>query len=229
MNASKIIVDVIILSFTSPEMHPVLCRAIDTLIDSEESIHFNIIVVESNKNAEYKYQDCVTVTYPEGEFNYNKSVNHGIKLCSKENAWVVVCNNDVEFEKNWFSEILKVKQERPDIKSFSPFTKTHANHNRFIGSKDTFFEGMAISIHVCGWCLVFEKDLLTYINDLFDEQFKFWYQDNNYAACLIKHNIKHALVKNSVISHLVSKSYRWLKDVDAMTIGQRNVFLNKWV
>ena len=228
MSCSKLIVDVIILSYTSPEIHPILCRAIDTLIDSEESIRFNIILVESNKKVKYKYKDEVTVIYPKGKFNYNKSVNCGIELCSKENKWVVVCNNDVEFDNGWFSEILKVKEQTPDLKSFSPYTKTHASHDSFIESEDSFFEGTGISVHICGWCLVFEKDLLTLISDLFDEQFEFWYQDDNYARCLIKHNIRHALVKNSVISHLGSLSYDLLEDREAMTVGQHAGFLEKW-
>ena len=228
MSLYKLIVDVVILSYTTPAIHPILCRAIETLIDSEESILFNIIVVESNETANYKYNDNVTVVFPQGEFNYNKSVNCGLKLCSKDRVWVAVCNNDVEFCKGWFSEILRVKSQNLNIKSFSPLTILHQPHHSFSSGSEAFYEGYDIGVHICGWCLVFEKDLSVLIKDLFDEQFAFWYQDDNYAKCLINHNIRHALVQDSLVIHLGSISHDLLKDKEEMTYGQAAKFLEKW-
>jgi len=39
---------------------------------------------------------------------------------SSEAKWVLISNNDVRYERHWFSEILKVHEIRPDIQSFSP-------------------------------------------------------------------------------------------------------------
>jgi GT2 family glycosyltransferase len=223
------LVDIIILSYTTPEMYIHLKdKAIATLIESEPFITFNIILVESNKESNYSYQDNVTVIYPEGDFNYNKSVMTGIDLCSAESQWIVVCNNDVDFKNGWFTEIMKVKKHNPAIQSFSPFTENYDPHLPFIDSKDSFFEGTGISVQLCGWCLVFEKILLSLIEDLFDPRFAFWYQDDNYAQCLLKHNIKHALVKASKINHYGGSSHTLLKDRELLTFGQRAVFLEKF-
>jgi len=102
-------VDIIILSYTTPEMYIHLRdKAIATLLESEPFVTFNIILVESNKESNYSYQDNVTVIYPEGDFNYNKSVMVGITLCSIKSQWVAICNNDIDFANGWFTEMMKV-------------------------------------------------------------------------------------------------------------------------
>jgi GT2 family glycosyltransferase len=222
-------VDIIILSYTTPEMYVHLKdKAIATLIESEPLVTFNIILVESNKESNYSYQDNVTVIYPAGDFNYNESVTAGITLCSPKSQWIAVCNNDIDFTNGWFTEMMKVKKSNPLLQSFSPFTENYKPHLDYIDSEDSFFEGTGISVQLCGWCLVFEKSLLTLIEDLFDTRFAFWYQDDNYARCLLKHNIKHALVKDSRINHYGGSSHTLLKDRELLTFGQHAVFKEKY-
>ena len=50
----------------------------------------------------FVYPEC-KVIYPEVEFNYNKFLNIGISNC--EGDWVLICNNDLYFYKNWLQEI----------------------------------------------------------------------------------------------------------------------------
>lgn len=64
----------------------------------------------------------------------------------------------------------------------------------------------------------------------FDEDFVFSYQDDDYSMTLQKHNIKHALIRNSVVIHKVSRSHDLVDDGKKfnMTHGQANTFFNKW-
>ena len=63
----------------------------------------------------------------------------------------------------------------------------------------------------------------------FDEKFKFWYQDNDYAMNLMKHNIPHYLINTSKVRHEFSQSHGLLEDKKVeMTHGLQQVFLEKW-
>lgn len=222
------IVDVIILSYTEIGVTDILLsKAIETLHKSETTIKFNVIIVESNKEYKHNLQD-VTIIVPEGKFNFNKSVTCGVQECvGKE--WVVISNNDVEFQPGWFTEILKVKRVNPDIHSFSPWAPGH-HENMYVLDKEEipFILGYQVSTIVCGWCIVFRKELMYKIPDLFDETFPFWYQDDNYARCLARDNIKHALVTGSNVKHLFSQSHSLFENLQESTHGQSGVFSQKW-
>ena len=65
----------------------------------------------------------------------------------------------------------------------------------------------------------------------FDEQFTFWYQDNDYANSLIQNGIKHALITNSKVTHLLSRSHGLIEQEKKyeMTDGLGVKFMNKWM
>jgi GT2 family glycosyltransferase len=136
------------------------------------------------------------------DFNYNKSINKGLEAVQYD--WVVISNNDVGYEKNWFTEIMNIRNKRPDIDSFSPkdpmlYMKYFDWH--FIESEDDYFESYKVSEALMGWSLVINKTYLDKITP-FDEQFDMYYQDNDYAEVLKTNGIKHALVRNSIACHL---------------------------
>ena len=50
--------------------------------------------------------------------NYNRFLNHSYPYV--KHKWVLITNNDVRYERGWFSKIIEVYNKRPDVESFSP-------------------------------------------------------------------------------------------------------------
>jgi GT2 family glycosyltransferase len=178
-------------------------RTIYTLRDSETKYNFNIILVESSINNENEYVGLVdNYIKPCESFNYNRFINHALNYLQGE--WVIISNNDVGYEKGWFSEMMKIHNERKDIESFSPkdpmlYMKYFESH--FINSKDTYFESYEVTEAIMGWCIVIKKKALEQIIP-FDETFDMYYQDNDYAKTIQSYGIKHAIVRHSIATHL---------------------------
>ena len=178
-------------------------RTIISMQEAEKNYKFHFHLVESGMNIKHEYErlvcNYIVIT---GDFNYNKAINNA--LSHTKHDWVIISNNDVGYEKNWFSEIMAIYTQRPDIESFSPkdpmlYLKYFDWH--FIESKDEYFESYKVSEAIMGWCLVIKKTALDKIKP-FDEQFDMYYQDNDYEMMLKKNGIKHALVRNSIACHL---------------------------
>lgn len=193
---------IIILSNTiSENLFQMTLNCINSLLESEKNISNEIIIVESNKNyfnSDFQYPEFVKVIVPYEDFNFHKFLNIGIKNTSGN--FIALCNNDLIFHKNWFSEILKISEIEPSVLSFSP-TETY-NFNDVVTK---YLLGYRVMIHIKGWCIVVKKEIFKKIGSL-DETFDFYYADNDYALTLKYHNIKHALVFNSIVTHLEKKS-----------------------
>jgi GT2 family glycosyltransferase len=188
---------IILAMTTTEELFEMTSNCISSLMTSESAIEMEIIIIESNKNylnSSFKYPELVKIIIPESDFNFHKFLNIGIKASTGE--YVALCNNDLIFYNNWFSQILKVKEENPSIKSFSPSGKI----DDYSFSK-TFELGYKVRTHVMGWCIVANREVFPRIGFL-DETFDFNYADNDYAMTLKKYNIKHALVNTSKVEHL---------------------------
>jgi GT2 family glycosyltransferase len=220
-------IDAIVLSKTGSLNHyGISCRTINSLQASREW-GGKTIVVESMTESHLQengfiYNNC-DIIFPEMEFNYNKFLNIGIKASTAD--WVLLCNNDIYFYKNWLVEMKKAIFDYKDIKSFSPISPTWHLHQ---GLESGCIVGYEVSKHICGWCILVRKDVVESC-DLFDENFKFWYQDNDYSLTLKKNNIKHGLVTSSRVEHYISKSYDLLGDTEIdMTHGQHQRFIAKW-
>lgn len=192
---------VILAMTTSEELFDMTLCCINSLVDSEPDISIEIIVVESNKNyysSEFQYPDFVKVIIPDSKFNFHKFLNIGIIEATGD--FVALCNNDLIFEHNWFTEILNVAKEEPKIMSFSPGTI-----KKGIDNCVEFEIGYKVRTHIMGWCIVVRRKLFDRIG-LLDETFDFYYADNDYAMCLKSNNISHAVVYNSNVLHLEKKS-----------------------
>ena len=77
---------------------------------------------------------------------------------------------------------------------------------------------------------IFQKRKIYEQTGLFDERFTFWYADNDYSETIKKLGIKHALVLNSVVEHIESKTLNG-KDSNTkrkLTIEQKKIFDLKW-
>lgn len=223
-------IDVIILSNTSTFKHyGLLQRTINTLDLSEPNFKFNIIVVETNNNYLQQgfYSPGVKVITPnEPKFNYNRFLNLGLKEC--KNEWIIIANNDVAFTQNWLTKIFEVQKLNPSIKSFSPLAPNWPKHKEFDTNRD-YYLGYRTSYEIAGWCLVMHKSVITECN-LFDEQFEYWYQDNDYAMNLQVYKIPHALVPKSRVYHVISASWNLMdkQRKEVATKGMLEVFNKKW-
>ena len=190
---------VILLALTSSkELYNMTMYCINTLLESESNVLFEIIVVESNKkyfSSEYIYPDFVKVIIPESNFNFHKFLNIGIKEATGD--YIALCNNDLVFYKNWFTEIYQVALKNPKILSFSP----NGNFNLRLPVEKEIEVGYKVRTHIMGWCIVVNKLVFNKLGFL-DETFDFNYADNDYALMLKACNIKHALVYNSFVEHL---------------------------
>ena len=195
-------IDIIILSNTiNDRIWNLNIDCINSLIKSEkQDLLGDIIIVESCNKTTYKYPEKVKVILPGESFNYNRFLNIGIQATNSE--FIGLCNNDLFFHENWFSEILKVKNKYADIYSFSPIDiyNQSLEPERYISYGD-FYLGYNIRSEIAGWCIVIERTLLSIIGSL-DERFDFYYSDNDYSMTLRKYAIKHALVTKSIVSHL---------------------------
>jgi GT2 family glycosyltransferase len=211
---------VIILAMTATEgLFKMTSNCISSLIASENAIGMEIIIIESNKNYPtlgFVYPEYVKVIIPESDFNFHKFLNIGIKASTGE--YVALCNNDLVFHNNWFTEILKIKEENPSIKSFSPSGKIDD-----CSITNKFEIGYKVQKHIKGWCIVANREIFPRIRFL-DETFDFYYADNDYAMSLKCNNIKHALVYNSYVTHLEKKKNTNIKD----GLGLKNDFIAKY-
>lgn len=196
------IVDVIILSHAkNAQLFDLTQATIDSCHSSDKAVQFNILVLEQEPNV--RYRDCVT-GFTKGEFNYNKYMNLGISLTGNE--YVCLCNNDLIFDKDWATNIITAMKEN-ELLSACPAQK----------EKNGIEYGYANSHHMNGWCIMCDRRLFDIIGEI-DDEFEFWFADNIYAEQLKRHNVKHAVVNNSVVKHLGSTTLNGIEQ------SQRNKF-----
>jgi len=221
------IVDVIILTDSTDVT--MTQRTIDTLHNSESTYRFRVQLVDSGSNNPIRYRDYHNYIRPESSFNYNKFLNIAIGYCTSD--WVVISNDDVSYEKGWFTEMINVHQQRPDIEAFSPrdpllYMRYFPNH--FIGSDDSYFESYAVTEALQGWCTVIKKTALDKILP-FDELFDMYYQDNDYAERLKEAGIKHALVRDAIVCHMETLNVQQIGEAKAKKLKIDEIkFRTKW-
>lgn len=197
----------VILSFTkNQDTFRMNKDCINSFIQSAHSakVSYEIILVESNKNANYDYQNkYIKIIKPNENFNFHKFGNIGLRKA--EGEFFVFSNNDVLFDENWLVELCKVINSNKEVKSFSPYDKSSNSIPESLIKKSKLIYGYDIQKHLTGWCIVMHKGVYKTIGAL-DERFNFYYADNDYAMQLQKYNIKHALVTNAKAKHLESKT-----------------------
>lgn len=198
-------IDVIILSYAkTPALRSVTETCLASLLASENGLEvvFQVLVIESQKNAPPYTGENVKTIYPQEAFGYHAYMNIGIRQTTS--AYICLCNNDLYFHTGWASAILRAFSEHPELQSTSPMcTKHHPSIG--INAHSGLLVGYEIRREVAGWCLFFRRDMLA-VTGLLDETFKFWFADNDYARTLEKHRLPHALVTYSFVDHLESKT-----------------------
>lgn len=196
-------VDVIILT-NSKDFHSVKMteRTIRNLHDTEESHKFHVHLVDSGGDYLHVYKDVIeTYIRPDEPFNYNRFINFALRHVKHD--WVLISNDDVGYERGWFTEMMRVHSIRPDIQSFSPkepmlymlYFDWH-----FLSTNELYFENYKVTEGLMGWSILIKKTALDEIAP-FDEQFDMYYQDNDYAETIQSKGIKHALVRHAIAVH----------------------------
>lgn len=224
-------VDVIILTRSiEDKIIRMTKRTILSMKDAEPDVHFKVHLVESGTNMAREYSSMVdSYIQPMEPFNYNRFLNIALEKCHED--WVVISNNDVGYERGWFTEMMNVHQMRPDIHSFSPkdpmlYMRYFDWH--FIESPNIYFEDYSVTEAVMGWCIVIKKESLDKILP-FDEKFDMYYQDNDYVEMLKLHGIKHALVRHSIACHYQTINIEGLSDLKMKKMEEDEIkFRNKW-
>ena len=229
------LIDIIIVSYAkNNECKKVTLDCIKSLIDSEKNseIIFNIIVVESNPNVNWDHiSPCVKTYQAPLPYGYHKFLNFGRKKGKAE--WVALCNNDLKFEPLWFTKILESSIRNKDVLSFSPICNyTQIKNGIKKNSGDLF--GYQIRTHVSGWCIIQKRKIYDIIGDL-DEKFIHWCCDSDYCLTLFKHELKHALVTDSIVNHHDQKigittvhSVKSIKEISDFTVGSKEIFDQKY-
>jgi autotransporter strand-loop-strand O-heptosyltransferase len=224
------IIDVICLTYTKDEsFYELTKQTLDTLLLTKGGYIFNIKLMESNidSNFIYDYPNLQVIT-PNEKFNYNRFLNIGLTYCNSD--WVLIINNDLKFTEDWLNNIMIEYSLNNNIQSFSPFEPDFVqNYYDGLFHDGNVFLGYTPCVELYGWCVLVKKEVLDLING-FDEQFVFYYQDNDYGLTLQKYGINHALIKNSVVYHLMSKSHNLMSEEEykynTQTMGR--LFSNKW-
>lgn len=220
-------IDVIILTDSSDIA--LTQRTIDTLHDSEIDFKFRVQLVDSGTQDPNRYVRIHNYIHPESSFNYNKFLNIAFTYCQGD--WVVISNDDVAYERWWFSEMMKVHDYREDIEAFSPkdpllYARWFPNH--FIGGVDDYFESWAVTEALQGWCTVIKRTALDKILP-FDEIFDMYYQDNDYAERLKQVGVKHALVRHSIVCHMETLNVGQISEAKSRKLRIDEIkFRNKW-
>jgi GT2 family glycosyltransferase len=229
---------IMLTNTTNLEKYGVTQRAIHTLLWSEPETEFIIIPVESNKEAfnqgfiyDMNNPNIDTIT-PKESFGYNKFLNIGLNMLKvyepKLPEWTIIANNDIIFTQKWLSKMLNWQKNNPDVLSLSPW-EPNWHMKRGLDPFHGPYIGYRTSFEITGWCLVINREVIQKCN-LFDPQFEFWYQDNDYALTLEQAKIKHALIPQSRVYHMVSATHDTIDKTKfhKMTDGQLEVLKRKW-
>lgn len=192
--------DLIIIAKSSSKE---LIRLTQNCIDSarKDDIRLNIIIVETS-GCVVKYDMVNQIVKYEGEFNYNRALNLGLKYVIGDIH--ILANNDIVFMPGWSKigdYMLWNNYESGCALSESPI------HNGF-RKGDYVYEGYEIGKHVTGWCIFCTKKCIELIGGKLDESFDFWYSDNVYADQLIREGIKHGLFCNVQVNHVTSATLK---------------------
>lgn len=193
---------VIILSYAiDDEIYQMNCRAIETLFSSEpwSDGEPEVLLIESNKEARCEYDKRVRVMMPEEKFGFHRFFNIGLDNTSGE--FVAFCNNDIVFEKGWWSAIQKVKAQHPNFICFSPVDRGYSMMAEEIAKGNEYEIGWTNKRHFAAWCFVWERKVFKTIGR-FDETFDFYSADDDELQTLHYWAIPNVLVTGSEVKHL---------------------------
>jgi len=188
---------IIIAKSSNRDLIKITQNCIDTArVDKPD---MNIIIVETS-GCVVKYDVDQVIKY-EGDFNYNRALNLGLKYVIGDVH--ILANNDIVFTPGWskIGEYMKINGFE------SACALSEDRRQKGFRRGDWIYEGYEIGTFVTGWCIFCTKECISKIGKL-DESFDFWYSDNVYADQLIKAGLRHGLFCNIQINHVTSATLR---------------------
>ncbi len=194
---------IIILSYAiDNDIYEMNCRCLSSLFESEQwqKEELEVLLIESNKQSAYQYDERVRVLIPDETFNFHRFLNIG--LDESKGEYLAFCNNDIVFQASWWTAIKKVKQANPRFMCFSPLDRSYPMmmEEKMLSTKD-YFIGWENKRHFAAWCFVWERKVFDVIGP-FDEVFDFYGADDDELMTLRKYAIPNVLVTNSEVKHL---------------------------
>lgn len=193
------LIDVIVISNAATDkLRKLTNDCILSLLKSEMSHTFNIIVVEQQPGR--KYHGATILEYS-GPFHYNACLNLGIQQGTSR--WVVAANNDLLFNPGWFTAILE-QYKATGIESWGSVSEPFQWQARNIKATD-YQKGYRIGIELTGWCITLKRSLWKKIGG-FGTTYTFHYSDYEYAEQLLAARAPHALAVRSKVTHLLSQT-----------------------
>ncbi len=230
-----------------------LKRAINSILKSTYK-NYEIIIIENNstKKSTFKYYDEIKsfakIIKYEGEFNYSKINNFGVKYANGE--YLLLLNNDIKVITNdWLEEMLSICQ-REDVGIvgakllYSDKTVQHAgvvvgmggiagHVNRLIADKNPGYFGRVAVINnysaVTAACLMTKKDLYEKVEGL-DEKFKVAFNDVDF--CMKIRQLQKLIVYTPFarLFHYESKSRGYEDTPEKLERfnGEIKLFESKW-
>lgn len=174
-----------------------------------QNTEYERIVVMEEKPVMYDGTITIKQTLPH---NINRCYNEGFKKTVSD--WVCFANNDVVFLPNW-SRII----EHSQYDSLSPVNPIWEKHKGLTG----VIEGYTSGVEVAGWCIVVKRSTMQKIGGL-NEEMDFLYTEDIYAEQLKIHGLKHALVCDSHVIHLLHKTINVIGNRVSMIAGQKEKF-----
>lgn len=213
-------INIVILSNTANEsIHKMTQECIDSI---HSTCSANIVVVETNVDGpDFNCADKFCINEP---FNFNRFLNFGINYCLEkwpESNYTVLANNDLVFHPNWFESM---EPHFDTFDSLCPKSPGWFNHRKF---KKGAYEGWEIGHEFTGWCIVLKTNSLKALLPL-DEQFEFWFADNDMAQTMKRLGMRNAIIAESHVTHLMSRSYNLVKNMKQFTINMALKFDKKW-
>lgn len=193
---------VIILSYAiDDEVYQMNTRCLDSLFASEQwrDGELEVLLMESNKEAAYQYDPRVRVLMPEEKFGFHRFFNIGLEHTSGE--YVAFCNNDIVFMPDWWTAIMRVKEQHPKYMCFSPMDSSYPMMAEEIAKGEKYVIGWENKRHFAAWCFVWERKVFKTIG-FFDEVFDFYSADDDELQTLRYYAIPNVLVTNSEVKHL---------------------------
>lgn len=158
-------------------------------------------VAGDRDNSLYKfsnYRGC-KVIFPTEPFNFNLYMTLGMKHGTAER--VLLVNNDLVFKPGFWT-VMSRAIDKHKLDSASSRCSKWCFHKALSEKypKASVIIGCKVSHTIAGWCIATKRSTLNKMGGL-DTKAPYYFSDNSYAMQLIKHNLKHGLVMNSIVVH----------------------------
>ena len=186
------------------ELQEMTQNAIDSCLDGDTSIDYEVVVYESIQGVHYERAQTIHPLNND-PFNYNRCMNICRLLPVFDDAnYIALCNNDLIFEKGWASTLIE-KMKEAGVMSACPMDPTTHSGVEF---ENGILKGRLVTKeprHLAGWCIFQDLRIYDTIGEL-DCSAVFWHSDTFYSYQLAKHGIEHILVEDAKVHHLNGKT-----------------------